>query len=112
MATRSYVPLIKNAKKQGYTVVLIYFWLESSELAKARVKKRVEKGGHNIPPIIIERRYIRGLQNFFSLYKILADSWIIYDNSHESPVIMARGSASTDIHIFNDELWTKFNTGK
>ena len=112
LATRSYVPLIKNAKKQGYTVVLIYFWLESPELAKARVRTRVEKGGHNIPPEVIERRYIRGLKNFFSLYKILADSWIIYDNSYERPVIVAKGYSSADYHIFNDDLWNKISNLK
>jgi len=56
LATRSYVGLIKQAKRQGYTIVLIYFWLESVELTSARVKARVEKGGHDIPPDVIERR--------------------------------------------------------
>lgn len=36
LATRSYVGLIKQAKRQGYVIVLVYFWLESVELAKAR----------------------------------------------------------------------------
>src|SRR5882762_3342627 len=60
LATRSYVSLINDARQQGYTIVLLYFWLESIELAKARVKERVAKGGHNIPATVIERRYKRG----------------------------------------------------
>lgn len=68
-STRSYVHLIRQAKNQEYTVVLIFFWLESVELAKARVQARVEKGGHNIPAAVIERRYIRGSKNFFTIYK-------------------------------------------
>ena len=67
LSTRSYVSLVKSARKLGYSVVLIFFWLESSKLAKARVKARIEKGGHSIPPIVIERRYLRGLNNFFTL---------------------------------------------
>jgi predicted ABC-type ATPase len=49
LATKSYVRLIEHAKNQGYNVVLIYFWLESVDLAKTRVKARVDNGGHNIP---------------------------------------------------------------
>jgi predicted ABC-type ATPase len=40
LATRTYVSLVKLAQSQGYQVVLIYFWLESAELAKARVKTK------------------------------------------------------------------------
>jgi len=112
LSTRSYVRVIEQAKKLGYTVVLIYFWLESVDLAKARVRTRVEKGGHNIPSTVIERRYIRGAKNFFTLYKDLADSWIIYDNSHEVPVTVAMGSASLVGYIYNDDLWKKFQADK
>jgi predicted ABC-type ATPase len=107
LATRSYVPLIAKAKKKGYSVSLIYFWLESVELAKARVRSRVEKGGHNIPATIIERRYKRGLRNFFTLYKKLPDRWIIYDNSKAIPELVAMGNSPLDSYIYNNELWTK-----
>lgn len=112
LATRSYVDLIKQAKRQGYTIVLIYFWLESVELAKARVKARVEKGGHNIPPNVIERRYVRGKENFFQLYKNVCDSWIVYDNSHEVPGIVAKGSSSLKFYIYNNDLWNKISATK
>ncbi|MBI1767394.1 MAG: zeta toxin family protein [Bacteroidetes bacterium] len=105
LATRSYVQLINQAKKYGFTVVLIYFWLESVDLAKARVKSRVEKGGHNIPPDVIERRYKRGVDNFFSTYKNLADKWIFYNNSFEAPVTIAGGNSSLANYVYNDELW-------
>ncbi len=107
LSTKSYVGLIKEAKKLGYKIVLIYFWLESVELAKARVKARVEKGGHDIPIIVIERRYKRGLDNFFALYKNQVDSWMVYDNSHEIPLIIAKGKAALVNHIYNDDLWKK-----
>jgi predicted ABC-type ATPase len=44
LSTKSYQPLIVKAKAEGYKVVMIYFWLESVELAKERVKDRVKKG--------------------------------------------------------------------
>lgn len=112
LSTRSYVHLIGKAKDLGYAVVLMYFWLDSIDLAKARVKARVELGGHNIPPIVIERRYSRGLKNFFTHYKDLADRWIIYDNSHEEPALVAAGNAALANTIFNDDIWKKIQSYK
>lgn len=37
----------------------------SKQMAKERVTLRVSKGGHNIPPDVIERRYAAGITNFF-----------------------------------------------
>ncbi len=112
LATRSYVQLVKQAKKQGFTVILIYFWLESIALAKARVKSRVEKGGHNIPNDVIERRCKGGLDNFFSNYKSLADKWIFYDNSFETPAAIAGGNSSLANYVYNDELWKIIQTNR
>ena len=41
LSTRSYINLIQQAQNQGYSVSLIYFWLNSPELAIERVKHRV-----------------------------------------------------------------------
>lgn len=112
LASRSYASLIANAKQEGYSVTLVYFFLESVDLAKARVMNRVEKGGHNIPTAVIERRYKRGLNNFFALYKEIVDSWIIYDNSNEEPTLVAVGGALLGTTIFNTELWTKITSIK
>ena len=109
LSSRGYVQLIKGAKKQGYTVVLIYFWLESAALAKARVRARVEKGGHDIPIDVIARRYVRGWENFFNLYRNITDRWIIYENSNEAPALVAEGRPSLAISVYNDDLWKKIN---
>ncbi|WP_293901736.1 zeta toxin family protein [Sphingobacterium sp. UBA5670] len=54
--TRSYKNLVIDAQKKGYSVTILYFWLDSPSLAIQRVKKRVENGGHNIPSDVIERQ--------------------------------------------------------
>ncbi len=70
LSTKSYMQLIKEAKSTfGYTIHLIFIWLDSVELAKKRVHHRVKNGGHNIPDDVIERRYKRGLINFVKLYQ-------------------------------------------
>src|SRR5690554_1737248 len=48
LATKSYKNTVLVAKKLGYKVVLLFFWLQTIELAKERVRIRVKEGGHNI----------------------------------------------------------------
>ena len=69
LSSRSYVRLIHQARQSGYSVNLIYYWLDSVDLAIERVKMRVEDGGHDIPRETIIRRYFTGLKNFANLYK-------------------------------------------
>lgn len=81
LATRSYKGKILDAKKDGYTVTLLFFWLQSIELAKERVKTRVIEGGHDIPSNVIERRYVKGIKNLFDIYLNIVDGAFIFDNS-------------------------------
>ena len=89
LAARSFARFLKNCKHQGYKINLIYVWLQNSDLALERVKKRVASGGHNIPQDIILRRYQRGLNNFIDLYSPLADYWIVYGNSQSPTQVIA-----------------------
>lgn len=105
LSTRSYVQLIKQAKRIGYELTLIYSCLHSVELAKERVKSRVEQGGHNIPTDVIERRYIRSLKNLNDLYLPLFDScWIVVDNSLTELQLVAQGHG-LDCVVDNEEIW-------
>lgn len=81
LAARTFAPFLRQCQAQGYTVNLIYVWLNSVELAISRVALRVASGGHNIPEAVIRRRYDRGRSNFLELYSGLVDYWIAYDNT-------------------------------
>ena len=87
LATRSYASLIKDARSVGYQVVLLFFWLSSPEMAIERVAKRVSEGGHNIPVETIVRRYWLGLQNFFSIFAPIVDSWMFFENEDKTVLI-------------------------
>ena len=91
LAGRTHVRFLTEALDASYLVHLAYVWLSSVELAKKRVSVRVRRGGHDIPCVDIERRYWRGLNNFFRLYLPLANRWALCDNSGRSLVIVARG---------------------
>jgi predicted ABC-type ATPase len=68
LSTKSYKSFVEKAQTKGYKVTLLFFWLNSPELAVLRVKTRVAEGGHNIPENVIRRRYESGLKNFFSIF--------------------------------------------
>ena len=97
LATRSLMRTIEEAKSNGYTVTLLYFWLESPEMAVSRVKERVSNGGHDIPENIIRRRYTMGLQYFFNDYCPACDRWILADNSRPPFSVIAEGNANDTV---------------
>ena len=105
LATRSYVNLVKRAQSQGYRVSLLYFWLNSPELAMRRVAERVSKGGHGIPEVIIRRRYTAGINNLFKLFMPVVDYWAIFDNSQADRLKIASGRLDKPADIKNRELY-------
>ena len=87
LSTRSYKKLVERAKSLGYEIQLLFFWLESPEMACKRVAKRVSEDGHNIPVEVIYRRYGLGLVNLFDIFMPIVDYWAIYDNNFETKLI-------------------------
>ncbi len=114
LSGKHHVNLIENVKKKGYIVTLLFFYLNSEELAQIRVKDRVSKKGHNIPEDVIVRRYYRGINNLINLYLPIVNFALIYDNSGPSdhpPLLIAEQSKS-DLIIHQKDLWKKINEQK
>lgn len=103
LSTRSYKNKILKAKEQGYTITLLFFWLNNVELAKERVKIRVQEGGHNIPKDVIERRYLKGIINLFDIYLEIVDGTLIFDNSYGEHELIAQKIENEDLMIFDFE---------
>jgi predicted ABC-type ATPase len=103
LATRSYARWLKKLRDQGYTVHLFFFWLPSPEYAIARVAERVRMGGHNVPEETIRRRYQAGLRNFFDMYRHLADSWYMFDNSAPGMPLLIASYDQDDGLVKEDE---------
>lgn len=106
LATKSYLPKIINAKKNGYNTTLLFFWLKNAELAKERVKIRVLEGGHHIDSNVIERRYLSGILNLFDIYLPIVDQVLIFDNSEGRHNLIAEKSISDELIVIN---FKKFN---
>lgn len=66
--------------------------LPTPEAAIARVAQRVSEGGHDVPTAVIRRRFHAGWRNFEQIYRDLADTWAVYDNSDYLPVLLDEGS--------------------
>ena len=85
---------------------MVFLWLPSVEFAIARVADRVRMGGHDIPSEIIRRRYHAGLRNFFTLYRPLATTSRVYDNSVEPlPRLIAAGRGREKVPVQDRDVW-------
>ncbi|MCF0177123.1 MAG: zeta toxin family protein [Bacteroidales bacterium] len=107
LSTRSMAKQIANAQARGYIVYLVYFWLNSPELALKRVSLRVHSGGHFIAEETVRRRYAAGLQNLFQIYIPLCDNWTIIDNSKSPSEVVATGNRGEVANIKNIHTYNK-----
>lgn len=102
LSTKSYKNTILECKRNGYNVTLLFFWLNSVELAYERVRIRVQEGGHNIEKTIIERRYYRGISNLFNLYLPIVDGVLIFDNSYGKHELIAQKIVDEKLKPINE----------
>ena len=97
---------IDRAKELGYELQLFYVGVNSPEIAKERIKSRVEKGGHHIENDIVEKRYYESLKNLKEII-LKFDKVYLYDNSKKYKNIF---SFSNNKILFKDNKsisWAK-----
>lgn len=110
LSSRTFAPRIRRLKEKGYAFHLAFLHLPSPDMAVSRVADRVRHGGHNVPKDVVLRRYERGLRNFFSRYRPLADTWWFYDNySGDQPHLVAygfpTGPSTAEEIVLEDRTW-------
>jgi predicted ABC-type ATPase len=87
----AYLRHIEAWHRLNYHVSLFFLCLPSVEMALARVAERVRQGGHDVPEVVVRRRFAAGLRNFQSHYRDVVDAWAIYDNSGDEPALLEWG---------------------
>ena len=107
LATKSYKQKIEWAQANGYEVILLFFWLDSPNMAKKRVAQRVAEGGHSIPSQTIERRYHNGIANLFAIYIDMVDICYIFDNSEGERTPIAKKYKGGKEIIYNTDLYNQ-----
>ncbi|MBW6536736.1 MAG: zeta toxin family protein [Mariniphaga sp.] len=102
LSSRTFRNTILKSKKSGYETTLLFFLLNSVELAYERVENRVFEGGHHVPKHVIARRYYAGIKNLFDIYIPVSDYWMIFDNSQKmSSELIAEGMTTKSTIIKN-----------
>ena len=80
LSGRTYLPRIVEWRKAGWCITLFYLYIPSVEFSAQRVRDRVLKGGHDIPPEDIVRRYPRSIRNMFA-YADVCNKTMCFDNT-------------------------------
>ena len=86
--------LLQHAIAVGMPVHVWFVGLASVDLHIARVKRRVAKGGHDIPVDMIRRRYVAGPANLVTLLPGLRQLYV-YDNSTEGDPDLGKAPSPT-----------------
>ena len=106
LSGKTYAPWLRSLQNAGYRVSLLYYWLESPDLAVARVAARVRRGGHHVPEATIRQRWTRSVENLFQLYLPLADDWSLFNNTHDGePRLIAMGHGDVDVEVYDPASW-------
>lgn len=111
LSGKTYAKLFQDLRRKGYRTHLFFLWLASADLAIERIAERVRQGGHYIPDAVVRRRFDKGLFNFFHLYQPLFDSWTIFDNSKDTPKLIAF-KESGKLCIIDPEVFGNLSKGE
>lgn len=87
----TYVHRLQRWKRASYRIDIVYLRLRSVHLALRRIAARVRQGGHDVPRSDVIRRFARSWENFQNIYRPMADSWAVYENSDPPPQLLERG---------------------
>ena len=98
---------VRRARAMGFEVKVIYIFLNAADTCIDRVAERVRKGGHDVPEADVRRRFGRSLRNFWRIYRLLADRWLLVYNSGETPVDVAVGSGA-GVSVREVDLYEQF----
>ncbi len=113
LASRSFAPWLTGLQASGYRVHLAFLSLSHPDLAVARVAERVRQGGHDVPEPVVRRRFAAGLRNFFTMYRDVADTWRMFDNSAASgPRLIAAGGAGQAVQVLDAGAWAGLLEGQ
>lgn len=82
----SKLQLIRDARDQGYRIVVFHLNVASADVALARVRARVQEGGHDVPEDKLRARYVRN-QAIIRQAVLMADNAQVFDSSalNEAP---------------------------
>ncbi|MCQ2380198.1 MAG: hypothetical protein MJ025_04675 [Victivallaceae bacterium] len=103
---RMYLPMIAKWRQSGWEITMFYLYIPSVEFSMARVRQRVQQGGHDIPQEDILRRYPRSLRNLFD-YAEICDRTICLENTRDEIISISEKRLGQPWVIHDAELFAK-----
>lgn len=98
MSSPDKVELLRRAQSKGYRTYLYYIATEDPAINIARVRNRVEQGGHDVPLEKIVSRYWRSLDLLLPAIRA-ANRAYIFDNSGAELVWLAEGTDGQKLEL-------------
>ena len=81
----------QSVKANSYKLFIVYAFVDNPDLCIARIRIRVESGGHFIPDDLVRRRFSISHRNFWETFRFAADEWAIVYNGGKPPALVAVG---------------------
>lgn len=97
------IRLLREAKRKGYYIHLVYITTEDPLINVCRVSDRVAKGGHDVPREKIIARYERSMKLLQQAMDIV-DSADVYDNSADAAVLIADKDPARGLRLYEQKL--------
>ncbi len=101
--------LMQRARNQGYFVYSLYVLTKNPKINMERIAARVDRGGHDVPPDKVEKRYRRAMARIPRLFSV-CNKCDIFDNSPDrgegepSCIVSWKDGA---LELFPNEIWSQ-----
>jgi len=102
MSTVEKIDFLKDAKRAGYKIALVYITTQSRKINLKRIETRVKTGGHDVPPEKTASRYDKSMA-FLADALGIVDMATIYNNSFENPLLIAEKTKDGRLVIYPQE---------
>ena len=105
----SKIDFIGRAKANGYRIILVYIHLFDSSLNEARVRQRIDEGGHSVPTEKIHSRIPRTVNNVKTALSIVDEARILDNSYREDPFQQIIVMKEEDYEVKTEPLpkWAK-----
>jgi predicted ABC-type ATPase len=108
LAGRTVGRWIGQWQEVGYRVRLVFVVLDEPGLAVRRVAGRVASGGHDVPELVVRRRWAAGLRALFDVCLPAVDAWLVIDNSDGEARPVAAGTRAQAVpRVMDSARWSQ-----
>lgn len=107
LSGRNVISMINTAHEKGYRVIIVYTFVKDPQTSIKLAQQRVQEGGHSVPFEQLTDRYYKSRNNFWDIYKDMADDWIMYLNQDHTMIPLAAKTQNINqMQILENDIFT------